>query len=44
MPAQARQFNEMVEKKRTLLRIKHKIKNGNDHIPNILEIRESVKK
>jgi hypothetical protein len=43
IPTRARQFNEMVNKKRSLLRMKHRIKGASDHIPNILDIRESVR-
>jgi hypothetical protein len=43
IPSQAKEFLEMVKKKHKLLKIKHKIKNENDCIPNILEIKESVK-
>jgi hypothetical protein len=44
VPIQARQFKEMVNRKRSILRIKHKINGASDCIPNILEIGESVKK
>jgi hypothetical protein len=44
VPTRARQINEMVNKKRSLLRIKHKIEGSSNCIPNILEIRESIKK
>lgn len=44
IPTRARQFNEMVNKKRSILRMKHKIKGASDHVPNILDIGESVRR